>query len=279
MKKAELSTKTETKKLLEKESFQKPCLETVKGVIAAFSVVILYTTSATCVQLLERRILDFELNAFRSGIPLIFYSIGLIIMWEMPVIEKSEIGVILLYSLGGSSSKMGEFVAVTFLPAATTSCVFSTSSVILGLPLFALLLKESVTVKKLLFAGMCICGVILVVQPWIAQRTPRVDFEDSRNHSLHASVHYNNAEDFELGADFDYQDVSGLSTTPVTNTVNFTKTFTGTAFVSEIIGYTTSVAGGILLASEVIFVKRYPYIHEHILESTFWGGALVLLCL
>ena len=51
-------------------------------------------------------------------------------MQRWPMIDRSEIGAALLYSLAGSSSKMGEFVVVTFLPAATVSCLF------LHLPLY-----------------------------------------------------------------------------------------------------------------------------------------------
>ena len=277
-----MESKTETKQLLEKEKAdQRSCLKKASGIIAVFSVVILYTASATCVQLLERRILDLELNAFRCGIPLIFYSIGLIVMRKWPMVQKSEIGVTLLYSVVGSSSKMGEFVAVTFLPAATVSCLFSTSSIIFGLLLFALLLKESVTVQKLLFAAMCICGVILVVQPWVELRTHGVYFKDRGHLSVDGTEgylatltgHANNAEEFGFGTSFDHLqvNVSEKPTTPQTSTVNFTKSSTGTALVSKILGYTAAAAGGILLASEVIIVKRHPYIHEHILETVFWG--------
>ena len=109
---------------MEKDNIAKSYLESVKGIIAVFSVVILCTVSATCVQLLGRRIPDLELNTFRCGIPLIFYSIGLIMMQRWPRIDRSEIGATLLYSLAGSSCKLGEFVAVTFLPASAVSCFF-----------------------------------------------------------------------------------------------------------------------------------------------------------
>ena len=162
LKKTELSPEAENKQLLEIDDKPTSYVESVKGIIAVFSIVILYTASATCVQLLERRIPDLELNTFRSGIPLIFCSIGLIVMRRWPLIDRSEIVGTLLYSLAASSCKMGELVAVTFLPAAAVSCLFSTSSIIFGLPLFALLWKETVTVRKIMLAVMCVCGVILV---------------------------------------------------------------------------------------------------------------------
>ena len=59
VKKTEFSSETENKQLLEIDDKPKTYLESVKGIIAVFSVVILYTASATCVQLLERRIPGF----------------------------------------------------------------------------------------------------------------------------------------------------------------------------------------------------------------------------
>ena len=73
LKETELPPSWETEQFLQKNDTEKSYFESFKGIIAVFSVVILYTASATCVQLLERRIPDLELNAFRCGIPLIFY--------------------------------------------------------------------------------------------------------------------------------------------------------------------------------------------------------------
>ena len=141
------------------------------------------------------------------------------------------------------------------------------------------MLKESVTVKKLLFAAMCICGVILVIQPWKELRTHGVYFKDlsvdgTKGYLANLTGHANNAEEFRFGTNFYHQkevNVSGKPTTPKTTTVNFTKSSTGTALVSKILGYTAAAVGGILLASEVIIVKRHAYIYEHILETVFWG--------
>ena len=266
MKKTELSSEAENKQLLEIYDKPKSYLESVKGIIAVLSVVILYTASATCVQLLERRIPDFELNMFRSGIPLIFYVIGLMMMQRWPMIDRSEIVGTVLYSLAGSNCKMGEFVAVTFLPAATVSCLFSTSSITFGLPLFALLLKETVTVRKIMLAVMCVCGVILVVQPWMELRTYHDDLTDRGNLSVHGTGYVNNAANFRFG----HQEftVHGKTTT---STVNFTKESIGTGLVSKIVGYTAAVSGGFLLSTEVVIIKRNPCIGEHIMENVFWG--------
>ena len=55
------------------------------------------------------------------------------------------------------------------------------------------------------------------------------------------------------------------------STVNFTKESIGTGLVSEIVGYTAAISGGILMATEVVIVQRNPYINEHTVEILFWG--------
>ena len=279
LKETELSP--ESKQLLEKDNNAKSYLESLKGIIAVFSVVILNTISASCVQLLGRRIPDFELNTFRSAVPLIFLSIGLITMRRWPRIDRSEIGLTILCSLLGSSSKMGELVAVTFLPAAAVSCLFSTSAITSGLCLFALLLKETITVKKVLLAVVCICGAVLVVQPWMEFRMSDDDFVDRRNLSVHGTkqllanliVYDNNTADFSFETSYAHRkfNLSGITTSFETSTVNFTKESIGTGLVSEIVGYTVAILGGILLSTEVVIVKRNPYITQHIVEFLYWG--------
>ena len=271
----------ESKQLLEKDNNSKSYLESVKGIIAVFSVVILNTISASCVQLLGRRIPDFELNTFRSVVPLIFLSIGLIVMRRWPRIDRSEIGLTILCSLLGSSSKMGELVAVTFLPAAAVSCLFSTSAITSGLCLFALLLKETITVKKVLLAVVCIGGAVLVVQPWMEFRMSDDDFVGRRNLSVHGTkqllanlIGYdNNTADFSFETSYAHRkfNLSGITTSLETSTVNFIKGSIGTGLVSEIVGYTVAILGGILLSTEVVIVKRNPYITQHIVEFLYWG--------
>ena len=177
-------------------------------------------------------------------------------MRRWPRIDRSEIGLTILCSLLGSSSKMGELVAVTFLPAAAVSCLFSTSAITSGLCLFALL------------AEVCICGAVLVVQPWMEFRMSDDDFVDRRNLSVHGTkqllanlIGYdNNTADFSFETSYAHRkfNLSGITTSFETSTVNFTKESIGTGLVSEIVGYTVAILGGILLSTEVVIVKRNP---------------------
>ena len=57
-------------------------------------------------------------------------------------------------------------VTITFLPASTVSSVVITSVITFGLIIFSLFADNRVTVKTVLFAALCVRGVILVIQPW-----------------------------------------------------------------------------------------------------------------
>ena len=114
----EYTSDTEKVQLLENESNEKAYLQKATGVIAVFLAMLLFSSSATCVQLLERRIPDLELNAFRSGILQLLYTTGLLIMRRWPVIDRSKIAATLAYSLGISCAGLSQFVAVSFLPTA-----------------------------------------------------------------------------------------------------------------------------------------------------------------
>ena len=71
----------------------------VKSVTCAFADAVCHAASATCVQLLERRIPDLELNAFRNTIPLVLYAIVFLLMRRWPVIERSQMGITFLYTV------------------------------------------------------------------------------------------------------------------------------------------------------------------------------------
>ena len=135
--KMELVSDAETGQLLQNEGSKRSYLKTATGIIAVFTAVILFSVSDTCVQLVERRIPDLEMNTFRSGIPLMFCTSVMLILQRWPIIEVSKIVAILAYSLANFCSSLSQFVAVSFLPAAEAFCVCCTSAIVWGLFIFA----------------------------------------------------------------------------------------------------------------------------------------------
>ena len=141
-------------------------VDTLKGIIAAFTTVILHAVGATCVQLLQRRIPDLELNMFRSVAPFLMYSLYFLIKYQWPIIERGKIGITSLYIMTSFTSILCYFIAVSLLPAALVSCVATVSCLVSGLMLFSCVGEERITLKRISFAAICLFGVIMVIQPW-----------------------------------------------------------------------------------------------------------------
>ena len=135
------------------------------GITAAFGSAILFTSSATSVQLLERRIPDFELNILRFGVPLLFSFVYLVLSRKYPVIERGKIWTIIFYGFTIFIASFCYLVAVSLLPAALVVSLENASSIIASLVLFSLCWDERITVNKTLFTVLCIIGVAMVTQP------------------------------------------------------------------------------------------------------------------
>ena len=255
-----------------------------QGSIAVFSAMILFSVSGTCVQLLERRIPDLELNTFRTGVPLVFYFVGILILRRWPVIERSKIAATLAYSQGVSGSGFSQFVAVSFLPAAAAYCLCCTSGIVWGIIIFALCANERVTCHKVLFAGLGVCGVTLVVQPWIHYQKGIIENDNVTIGNLYQ---LNKTLCIESLNHQNEDQVNALTQTNITLCEeNETKSLKrpqangrgklghkrgSVRLMSDIFGYTTAASIGIFLGLYVIVLKRNPYINEHPLETLFWG--------
>ena len=142
------------------------CIQSLKGVIAAFAEVLLFVASATSVQLLERRIPDLELNTFRNAVPALLYTLGILFTGKWPVIQRDKVAVTFLYTVITFINGLFFFIAVTMLPAGMVASVVSTSYILFGLVAFALCFNEQITLRAVLLSVLCVCGVILIIQPW-----------------------------------------------------------------------------------------------------------------
>ena len=159
-----LDAEKEKKNLhLEKQEANKS--QKLIGLFALVLTVLTITASATSVQLLERTVPDFELNTFRTGTALLLCSLVVLYKREWPWIPRSEVAVVSLSSVLSFISSVCYYIAVSVLPLTSVESLQVTSCISSGIPMFAFFLKERITVKRLLFAALCICGVILVTQP------------------------------------------------------------------------------------------------------------------
>ena len=161
--------KEEDGKIVENKATGGGIFNTIKGISCALGVAICFSFSATCVQLLERRIPDLELNTFRNAIPLVLYVIVFLLMRRWPVIERGKIGITFLYTVVSFMNGTFLFIAVSLLPAAAAMTTCSATFLIFSLFTFSLCWDENITLKNCVFAVLCASGVVLVIQPWMSQ--------------------------------------------------------------------------------------------------------------
>ena len=251
---------------------RKQRLQSFKGVIATFAQVLLFTASATSVQLLERGIPDLELNTFRNAFPAVLYALGIFFTKKCPVIQRDKVMITLLYTVVTFMNGLFFFIAITLLPAGIVSSVVNTSCILFSLVAFSLCSNERVTPKGVLLSILCVCGVFLIIQPWTESSDTSMVMnisttEENCNTTATTSVTKPIAAT-----------VTGPVTTP--NSGDFTKgnknhgkapfakMYHGT--FPPIIGYAFAVTSGITLSLDVLLVKRNPYFNDHILEIHFW---------
>ena len=175
---------------------------------------------------------------------------------------------------------MGEFVAVTFLPAAAVTCIFNSSTILGGLLLFWPCLREKITPSKILFAVMCIIGVILVIQPWKEARG--LNFGSKMAPALET---YQNGTKLkweptseENSNQLDLMEDKRPTYFRIVDNDNVNKKSVSNSLIFDVIGYTTAMLGGLSFALEILVVKKIPYIKEYPKEVLFWGwciGAII----
>ena len=218
----------------------------IKGIIAMVITELSVTASATSVQLLERRVPDFELNAFRAGTALFFDILFLLCMKKWPSVPRSEVLVVFACAVLSSVTPLLYYISVTFASLTSVMAIEVTSSLVAGIPLFAVMLKEEITVKRLLFAGFCICGVILITQPQFIFKQKELD----------------------------YCNETMLFTDNFSNNVNITaphcKMENKTGFLSVYVGYGLSAISGLGIILNLFLIKNYTYLNENIDQVLFW---------
>ena len=281
---------SEQKGLLEDEqtSSRRSLFDKLKGITAGFITVILHGVGATSFQLLERRIPDLELNMFRSVAPFIMYSFYFLIKCNWPIIERGKIGITALYIVTSFTSILCYFVAVSLLPAALVSCIATASCWLSGLVLLSCVGEERITLKRILFAAICIFGVIMVIQPWHGNKMEEADVImrahviNSTNSSRSVSVSVSHVTEQPNHVDITASQITQDSDVRVP-----TENSTGTSFnrskseretdtegnetAGMILGYSLAVLNGVTVVFHPLIIKRSnQFITDHFHEVIFW---------
>ena len=121
--------------------------------------------SAVCVQLLERKIPDFELNFMRCLTGFIVFSGYFVMRRHSPLMPKSGILITVVYGTVATGLSLSNFISVTFIPLASFQSLKTTSHIVLSVILFALFAQEHIALKNIFSAIVCITGVLMILQP------------------------------------------------------------------------------------------------------------------
>ena len=223
----------------------------VKGIAAAFCMVILVCASKVCVQALERSIPDFELNAMRCGFSAVFMGMYFAARRQFPRVAKKDLYSAVLFAILMNIRSLSAYISVTFIPLASTESLVQTTAVVSGIFIYTFINKEKIKWETVIAGPICIAGVFMVLQP------PLIFHHNSNSASIPT---------WETnGTNITLQEYSALQFS-----------------FKEAIGYSTSVANGILISLQVCTVKYYSdYFSTHnILICLIWSyGAGVIMSL
>ena len=261
--------------------------DTLKGIIAAFGIVLLWATSATAVQLVERRIPDMELNTFRCATPFLACGTLTLISREWPLVQKEEIGATVLYTVDIFVSALFYFVAISLFPAALVACITYTSSVVSALFIFSLCWNEKITMRNVMFALISVLGVVMVIQLW----QPNSDNMEVTNVTLNVQngshplllddLSVQGDQVIKLGKPADIGKEEGNYTVVSSAFKETEDTESDASILHSIIGYTFSVIAGICLSLELLIIKLNPFLGDRhlfwaFLTNTLLSAALML---
>ena len=215
-------------------------ISTLRGLSTAFLYTMCAVASASSVQLLEKKIPDFELNSFRCGTTFIIFLFGMITRRNFPTIERTEIVSTMLYSVLAFSAAMTWYTAVTFLPIASAQCIVQTTNITTGLCLFYFFLSDKVDIYVFISASICTGGVVLAIQPEFI---------------------FNNGESS-----------SGVANNSLLNdeTPDGNERIGSGHLPMQLLKYILPIVTGLVLTLDIVVLKRRPYLSQHVIEVIFW---------
>ena len=241
------------------------------GVLAAFLRLLSVVVSNASVQLLERRIPDFELNTFRCALPFLLSAVWMVIKGHLPVISRDEISSTSLYSLLCFSTSIAMYVAVTLLPMSTMQSLRETCNIVSGILLFYIILDEKPTCFVFISASLCICGVLLVIQPSFIFFNKDLESINETETLFHGRHNGGN----ETTVSFNSSSCITVNDSTITNLSSLKHG--GPMFVEKL-KYGLPLLSGLALCADIVLVKKRPYLTENIMEVLFWSSLSNTIC-
>ena len=210
----------------------------LNGLLAASAWVVFVVISDTSCQLIQRKIPDLELNMLRFIVSLVCIAYCLLYRRQLPKLSKSQIGPVAALACCNFVTTQSIYTAVSMAPLASVRSICMTSVLMSGMILLFVCVNENITAKRLLPAILAICGIFLVLQP---------GFLFWKQHVIGTGNDIN-----------------------VTMAVDTRGRETGnTAF--RILGHILPAIAGIATSSQIVLVKRFPFLGEEVFPVGFWS--------
>ena len=163
-------------------------LSAAKGIAAMLGFVVMASTSRICVQMLEKAVPDFELNAIRCGFTLPCMAVYFAATKTWPTVNRENWISVSLLCLFSNIVNLTLYISVTMIPLASCESVFVTCQITLSIVIFTFINKEKVTWDKALAIPVCTMGVILVLQPpFMFHKQNGVEFNSTFTNYTHQS--------------------------------------------------------------------------------------------
>ncbi len=194
----------------DKPALSEPWLQSFKGILAGFMLVVCHIVGVTNVQLLQRRIPDLELQVFRCTGVVAACVVWMLVKQRLPRLSAHDMPAMLLYGLVVTLDSTAVYVGFALIPATAAQCSLNTFSLLSGLYIFWLCGKEKFQVAKLLLVMICIVGVIFVIQPWHGINTkPAIETPMlGSNFSKDCVLHMEKLCSSKNGNDFKFNSIS-----------------------------------------------------------------------
>ncbi len=144
----------------------RPWLQSLKGISFAVLLVLAHVGNITNLQLLQRRVPDFELNVFRSGGIVLFCLVWFLFRQKVPRVSLLEIPVMLLYGFLIALDSSAINIGFALIPATLAQCAENTACLLSALLIFWFCGQEILSIAKVFSVFLCVGGVVFVLQPW-----------------------------------------------------------------------------------------------------------------
>ena len=140
-------------------------VQKLKGLLAEFVSNLFFVASAVAVQLLKGSIPHFELKGTRFACSVFLLTLGLLLKKKSPAILTSHIVITVGLGITILADTTSLYIAVIYIPVSAAQSILISTEIISGIFLFAIFVKEKITIKGIVFAALCVIGVFLVIQP------------------------------------------------------------------------------------------------------------------